>query len=308
MTKENPELAAQFEASRSQLRALAYRMLGSGTEAEDAVQEAWLRVSRADAETVDNLGGWLTTIVARVCLDLLRTRKSRREEPETEAAALPADSDRDGKSPEHDVLLADSVGLALLVVLETLTPTERLAFVLHDTFDLPFEEIASIIDSTPAAARQLASRARRKVRGASAEGDASSAANLARQREVVDAFLTASRSGDLGALLAVLDPNVVFRADPFAVEQARKAPNAPAFQPEIRGRDAVAQTFNRRAQAARPALIDGQIGAVWAPHARPRAAFTFHIAHGQILRIDVTANPKELQSLDLTLLDDSAVQ
>jgi len=306
MTKETHQLAAEFEASRNQLRAVAYRMLSSQSEAEDAVQEAWLRITRADTDAIENLRGWLTTVVARVCLDMLRARKSRREEPETEADGAPADNDGSSPGPERDALLADSVGVALLVVLETLTPTERLAFVLHDTFDLSFEEIAAVIDSTPAAARQLASRARRKVRGASADGEASNATDIARQRELVSAFLTASRSGDLSALLAVLDPEVVFRADAFAVEAARKVPSGPPFEREIRGQAAVAQTFKGQAQAARPALIDGDIGAVWAPGGTLRAAFIIKTAHGQITSIDLIANPTDLAALDLTILEHSA--
>src|SRR5262245_263211 len=209
---EKKWLVDRFEANRPHLRAVAYRMLGSGTEADDAVQEAWLRLSRADTGDVDNLAGWLTTVVARVCLDMLRSKKSRREEPmDAQPHEPPATHDND---PEQDVLLADSVGLALLVVLKELAPAERVAFVLHDMFDLPFDEIAPIVGRSPAATRQLASRARRRVQGAPTAPDD----DPARQREVVDAFLAASRGGDMGALLAVLDPGVVFRADPVAVQ------------------------------------------------------------------------------------------
>ncbi len=224
---ENDGLADRFEASRNHLRAVAYRMLGSMSEADDAVQEAWLRVSRSGTSGVENLGGWLTTVVARVCLDLLRSRKSRREEPLGVHLQDPI------ANPEHEALLADSVGLALLVVLETLAPAERLAFVLHDMFAVPFDEIAPIVGRSPAAARQLASRARRRVQGAATVSDT----DRARQREVVDAFLAASRGGDFAALLAVLDPDVVLRADRAAVEMGSAK--------EVRGAAAVADTDRR---------------------------------------------------------------
>ena len=226
---EHDFLAERFEANRKRLRAVAYRMLGSLSEAEDAVQEAWLRLSRADASRVENLGGWLTTVVARVCLDMLRSRKSRREEPITNA---PIVHRQDGVDPEHEALRADSVGLALLVVLETLTPAERLAFVLHDMFAVSFDEIAPIVDRSPAAARQLASRGRRRVQGS----PAMPGIDLNRQREVVDAFLAASRSGDFEALLSMLEPDVVLRADPATVAMGAAA--------EVRGPAAVAETFS----------------------------------------------------------------
>src|SRR6186997_571751 len=206
---ERNYLAEQFEENRAHLRSVAYRMLGSVSEVDDAVQEAWLRLSRADATSIDNLGGWLTTVVARVCLDMLRSRTSRREEPFTPHAPEPVATGTRGSSPEQEALLADSVGLALLVVLDRLTPAERLAFVLHDLFAVPFEEIAGIVGRSPAAARQLASRARRRVQGAPASPDA----DLGRQREVVDAFIAAMRSGNFDALVAVLDPDVVIRSD-----------------------------------------------------------------------------------------------
>ncbi|MGH7460911.1 MAG: sigma-70 family RNA polymerase sigma factor, partial [Longimicrobiales bacterium] len=238
----NDWLAERFESNRTHLRAVAYRMLGSRTEADDALQEAWLRVSRADTSAIENLGGWLTTVVARVCLDQLRTRKSRREESIDRQVAA---SQENALDPEQQALLADSVGLALLVVLETLTPAERVAFVLHDMFDLPFDEIAPIVGRSATAARQLASRARRRVQGANARPDA----DRSRQRTVVDAFLAAARSGDFTALLALLDPDVVLRADAAAVLSGAEE--------EVLGAAAVARTFAGRASAAQPALIDG---------------------------------------------------
>ena len=262
---EHEWLAERFEANRTHLRAVAYRMLGSLSEADDAVQEAWLRLSRSDTSGVENLGGWLTTVVARVCLDMLRSRKSRREEPLGAHVPDPIVSREDGIDPEHEALLADSVGLALLVVLETLAPAERLAFVLHDMFAVPFDEIAPIVGRSPTAARQLASRARRRVQGAATVPDA----DLTRQREVVDAFLAASRGGDFDALLAVLDPDVVLRADRAAVQAGASR--------EVRGAAAVAKTFSGRARFAQPALVNGAVGAVWAPGGRPRVVFGFTI-------------------------------
>ena len=286
---ETDWLAEGFEANRSHLRAVAYRMLGSPSEADDAVQESWLRLSRSGATGVENLGGWLTTVVARVCLDMLRSRKSRREEP---LDTKPLASREDATDPEHEAVLADSVGLALLVVLETLAPAERVAFVLHDMFDLPFDEIAGIVGRSPAATRQLASRARRRVRGDAAVPDA----DLTRQREVVDAFLAASREGDFDALLALLDPNVVVRADHGAVHAGASR--------EVRGAAAVAETFSGRARVAQPALVDGAVGAVWAPGGRPRVVFAFKIADGKVVQIDLLANPERLQQLNLEILTD----
>ena len=274
----------RFEENRSHLRAVAYRMLGSLDEADDAVQEAWLRLSRADTSRVDNLRGWLTTVVAHVCLDMLRSRKSRREEP------LGAELPEPMPGPEHEVMLADSVGLALLVVLETLTPAERVAFVLHDLFDLPFDEIAPIVGRTPAAARQLASRGRRRVQG----GTAVRGGNHTRQREVVDAFLAASRGGDLDALLAVLDPDVVLRSDGAAVRVGAAS--------EVRGAVAVAATFFGRAKGAQPALVDGSAGLVWAPGGRPRIVFAFTIEGGRIAAVDLIADPERLDRLELKLI------
>jgi RNA polymerase sigma-70 factor, ECF subfamily len=271
---EHDWLAERFEENRLHLRAVAYRMLGSRSEAGDAV-------------------GWLTTVVARVCLDLLRSRKSRREDPldahgPEPIPAFAGTSREDGIGPEHEALLADSVGLALLVVLETLAPAERVAFVLHDMFDLPFEEIAPIVGRSPTAARQLASRARRRMKGAAPASDT----DRARQREVVDAFLAASRSGDFDALLAVLDPDVVLRADGAAVQAGASK--------EVRGAAAVAKTFSGRAQ---PALVNGAAGAVWAPGGRPRVVFGFTITRGKIVAIDLVADPERLRRLDLAVLD-----
>jgi RNA polymerase sigma-70 factor, ECF subfamily len=295
---ERDWLAERFEEHRTHLRAVAYRMLGSPSEADDAVQEAWLRLSRSDTSGVENLGGWLTTVVARVCLDTLRSHASRREEPldahgPEAIPAFPGTSRADGIDPEHEALLADSVGLALLVVLETLAPAERVAFVLHDMFDLPFDEIAPIVGRSTTAARQLASRARRRVQGA-ATGRPD--ADRSRHREVVDAFLAASRGGDFEALLAVLDPDVVLRADGAAVQAGASR--------EVGGAAAVADTFSGRAQAARPALVNGVAGLVWAPGGRPRVVFGFTITGGKIVEIALVADPERLRQLDVAVLDD----
>jgi RNA polymerase sigma factor (sigma-70 family) len=283
-------LAERFQENRSHLHAVAYRMLGSMTEADDAVQDAWLRLSRTDTTEVSNLGGWLTTVVARVCLDMLRSRKSRREDPLEVHFPDPVITRLDDTGPEHEAELADSVGLALLVVLETLTPAERLAFVLHDMFAVPFEQIGSILGRSPNAAKQLASRARRRVQGAAA-----SDTDPTRQRAVVDAFLAASRNGDFDALLALLDPGVVLRSDTAAT--------AVGAASELRGAPAVAGSFSGRAQRARLALVDGAAGAVWAPGGRPRVVFTFTITGGKIVAIDILADPDRLSRLDLTILD-----
>jgi RNA polymerase sigma factor (sigma-70 family) len=293
---EHKWLAKRFEENRPRLRAVAYRMLGSLSEADDAVQEAWVRLSRSDTSGVENLGGWLTTVVGRVCLDMLRSRRSRREEPldQHSGGRVPGPIvDREGAiDPEHEALLADSVGLALLVVLETLTPAERLAFVLHDMFAVPFAEISPIVGRSPNATKMLASRARRRVRGAAEVPDS----DPAHQREVVDAFLAASRGGDFGALLAVLDPEVVLRADGAAVRAGASR--------EVRGARAVADTFFGRARFARPALVNGAIGAVWAPGGRPRVAFCFTVVGGKIVEIEVVADPARLSGLDLAVLED----
>ena len=289
---EHEWLAKQFDAERPHLRAVAYRMLGSLTEAEDAVQESWLHLSRSDTSGVENLGGWLTTVVARVCLDMLRSRKSRREEPLGADVPEPIMSREDGIDPEHEALLADSVGLALLVVLDTLNPAERLAFVLHDLFAVPYVVIAPIVGRSPTTARRLASSARRRVRGAATVPDA----DLTRQREVVDAFLAASREGSFDALLAVLDPDVVLRADRAAVSAGASR--------EVRGAPAVAKQFSGRARSAQPALVNGAVGAVWAPRGRPRVVFGFTITRGKIVAIDILADPTRLRQLDLAVLND----
>jgi RNA polymerase sigma factor (sigma-70 family) len=284
-------LAGRFEENRTHLRAVAYRMLGTAAEAEDAVQEAWLRVSQADAGDVENMGGWLTTITARVCLNLLQARRSRREEPAGVHPPEPAVGRQNGHDPEDQALLADSIGYALLVVLDTLAPAERVAFVLHDMFAVPFEEISRIVDRSPAAARQLASRARRRVRG----GAPSQPADQIRQREVVAAFLAAAQRGDFAALLELLDPDVMLRGDQAAVQIG-----APG---QIRGTAEVAGIFSGRSRAAKLALINGAPGLVWAPDGPPRVIFTFTISHGKITAIDMTANPSRLHQLDVAIID-----
>ncbi len=286
---EHEWLAQQFEANRSHLQAVAYRMLGSLSEAEDAVQESWLHLSRSDTSGIENLGGWLTTVVARVCLDMLRSRHSRREESLEVFGSIAA---RDGGiDPEQEALLADSVGLALLVVLDTLSPAERLAFVLHDLFAVPFDEIAPIVEREVAATRQLASRARRRVRGATTAKDP----DLARQREVVNAFLAASRAGNFDALLAILDPDVVFRADHVAVSAGASG--------EMRGAASVAQQFVRRAQGARPALVDGAVGLVVVRQGRLFLVLNLTFTNGKITEINAVADPARLRQLRLSLLD-----
>jgi RNA polymerase sigma-70 factor (ECF subfamily) len=286
-TRQRDWLAERFEADRSRLRAVAYRMLGSPSEADDAVQEAWLRLNRTDPSSVENLSGWLTTVVARVSLDMLRSRSSRREES-LEARFDEPSPAADGADPEHQALLADSVGPALLVVLDTLAPAERLAFVLHDLFAVPFEEIAPIVGRSSAAARQLASRARRRVQGA--DSDSAQLAGNARKREVVNAFLTASRTGDFTALLALLDPDVVLRADGAAVRAGSLA--------EVVGASAVAETFSGRAKHAELALVDGMPGLVWAPGGKPRIVFDFSIMDGMIVGIELLADAEVLDHLD----------
>jgi RNA polymerase sigma-70 factor (ECF subfamily) len=284
-------LAKRFDENRAHLRAVAYRMLGSASEADDAVQEAWLKLTRSDRAAIQNLGGWLTTVVARVCLDTLRSRQSRREVPLASSGDTPGES-----NPEAEVVFADAIGPALLVVLEMLAPAERVAFVLHDMFDLSFEEIAPIVDRTPVAARQLASRARRRVHGAAAP------ASEARQhREVVQAFLAASRDGDFERLLAVLSPEVVLRADELAVRTAAANPHAPSLAPELRGAPLVAAAFKGRARGASPAFIDGDAGAVWATGGQVRAAFVFTIARGQIIGIELVMDPAHLAELEVAV-------
>ncbi len=292
---EREWLADQFEANRSHLRAVAYRMLGSLSEADDAVQESWLRLSRSDTSQVENLRAWLTTVVGRVSLDMLRSRRSQREEPLGPHVPEPIVSREDEADPEHEALLADSVGLALLVVLETLSPAERLAFVLHDMFGVPFDEIAPLVERTPAAARQLASRARRRVRGVAPVPDS----DVAHQRQVVDAFLAAARDGDFEALVAVLDPEVVLRVDRGAI---------PGGVPgEFRGAAAVMEqvrSFARLARFAQPALVNGAAGFVVAPRGRPVAVAGFTVAGSKIVEIDLLADPARLRELDLTALED----
>ena len=285
-------LANRFESHRAHLRAVAYRMLGSLAEADDAVQEAWLRLSRTGSSGVDNLGGWLTTVIGRVCLDMLRSRTARREEPFEAHMPDPVIAPAGGADPEQEALVADSVGLALLVVLESLAPAERLAFVLHDMFAVPFEQIATIVGRSPAAARQLASRARRRVRGTTPVPDP----DPARQRKVVEAFLAAARSGDFDALIAVLDPDVVLRAD------------GGAGLTEIRGAETVARgalTFHRLATTAsiRHALVNGAAGFVTTVNGKPVSVLSFTIADGRVAEIDILADPERLRRLDLTVLD-----
>ena len=292
-------LANQFEGNRAHLQAVAYRMLGSAAEAEDAVQEAWLRLNRADTSDVQNLGGWLTTVVARVCLDMLRSRDSRREDPFDERIPEPAASGEMGGDPEHEAILADSVGPALLVVLEMLSPAERVAFVLHDVFAVPFEEIAPIVGRTPAAARQLASRGRRRVQGASAAQQA----DLARQRRIVDAFLAAARGGDFQALLNVLDPDVELHADAAGVAMGAQSEHGRRLAGgSIKGVKAVSEQFAGGARVLRLAMIDGVPGLVWRQAGSPRVAFTFTFAGDRIARIDLLADPETLAALEVTYL------
>jgi RNA polymerase sigma-70 factor (ECF subfamily) len=288
---EKEILAERFEANRGHLRSVAYRMLGSQTEADDAVQEAFLRLNRAGASGVDNFAGWLTTIVARVCLDMLRERKSRREVPvDGEVEELPA-----ADNVERDRLMSDSIGVAMLIVLETLTPAERVAFVLHDVFNLSFDEIAPVVGRSAMAARQLASRGRRRVQGAPARPEA----DRARQREIVGAFLAASQSGDFTALLAVLDPDVVLRADAAAVQANVGREGMPPFAPEIRGRDSVANIFRGRARAARLALVDGDAGLVFAPDGQPRLVVDFIVEDGRIAEISLIGNAERIAAIEL---------
>jgi RNA polymerase sigma factor (sigma-70 family) len=292
---DNVWLGERFEVHRDHLRAVAYRMLGSLDEADDAVQEAWLRLNRSDIHGIENLRGWLTVVVARVCLDMLRSRKARRENPLDTDVHRQILSHRDEINPEQEALLADSVGLALLVVLDTLDPAERLAFVLHDMFAVPFDQIASIVGRSPVAARQLASRARRRAQGAAAVSDA----NLARQREVVDAFLAASRSGDFDALLRVLDLEVVVRAD-------RAATRSDTPQ-EVRGATAVAKqalSYARLARFAQPALVNRAIGIIVAPSGHLFAVMVFTFKHEKIVAIDMLADRTRLSQLDLAILDE----
>jgi RNA polymerase sigma factor (sigma-70 family) len=283
---EPATLTDAFEAHRTHLRSVAYRMLGSLSEADDAVQETWIRVARAGTADVENLGGWLTTVTARVCLNVLRSRRTHREESFGAHAPEPIVDPADGTDPEHEALLADSVGLALLVVLDTLSPAERLSFVLHDMFAVPFEDIAEITDRTPAAARQLASRARRRVRGAAPVPDP----DLARQREVVDAFMAASRDGDFDRLVAVLDPDVVLRAD-----------TGVGILKVVRGAEAVsaqALSFARFAHSSVPALVNGTVGMVNAPDGRLQSVMAVTITNGRIVEIHILADRPRLERLE----------
>ena len=285
---------AEFEQHRQRLRSVAFRMLGSLTEADDAVQEAWLRFDRTDTSDVENLGAWLTTVVARVSLNLLRSRAQRREDPLETHVPDPIISAATGIDPEHEAVLADSVGLALLVVLETLTPAERLAFVLHDTFGVPFDEIAPMIDRTPDAARQLASRARRRVRGIAPTHDR----DPARQREVVSAFFAAARDGDFDALVAVLHPDVILRSDGGVVRARHTV--------VLEGAEIVAGqalSFGSLSPFAIPALINGTAGVVVANAGRPLSVMAFAVVDGRIASIDVLADPDRLARLDLSALN-----
>jgi RNA polymerase sigma factor (sigma-70 family) len=286
-------LAARFEQHRSHLRAVAYRMLGSLSEADDAVQDAWLRLSRSDADEIDNLEAWLTTVVARVSLNMLRSRRTRREEPFSVHVPEPIVDPAAGVDPEHEALLADAVGLALLVVLDTLTPAERLAFVLHDMFAVPFEEIAGIVDRSPDATRQLASRARRRVRGAAPEPDA----DLGAQREVVEAFMAAARDGDFDALVACLDPDVVLRADAGAL---------PGLSREVHGAREVASgamNFARLDLQMQQVLVNGVAGVLSLRNGKVFSVGAFTVRNARIVEMDILADPARLAQLDLTVLD-----
>ncbi|MGB6162404.1 MAG: RNA polymerase sigma factor SigJ [Pseudonocardiaceae bacterium] len=291
---ENDWLADRFEEHRDHLRAVAYRMLGSHTEADDAVQDSWLRLSRSDTSGVENLGGWLTTIVARVCLNVLRSRKVRREESLDVHIPDPVVSREEGGDPEHEAQLADSVGLALLAVLEMLTPAERLVFVLHDMFDVPFDEIAPMVGRSPGAARQLASRARRRVQGAPVPD-----VDRGRQREVVDAFFAAARGGDFEALVSVLDPDVVLRSDGGLTR--------PSASVMVRGATAVAAralSFAQPLALVRPILVNGAAGVLVTAGGHPVSMMGFTVAHGKIMEIDLLADPERLRHLDLAFLGD----
>jgi RNA polymerase sigma-70 factor (ECF subfamily) len=292
-------LTERFEDNRPRLRGVAYRMLGSLSEAEDAVQEAWLRLNRVDASTVENLGGWLTTVVSRVCLDMLRSRKSRREEPIGPQAAGPGGGRGAGADPEREAVLADSVGAALLVVLDTLTPAERLSFVLHDLFALPFDEIGAIMGRSPDAAKQLASRARRRVRGSPAASDAS----RARQREVVEAFLRAARAGDIEGLLEILDPDAVVRID-AAIRIDAPAEEAGQAR-EVRGASAWVRQFvalSRGLEFVQPALINGSVGLILAPGGKLSRVLTFTFADDRVTRVEAIGDPARLRDLDIAAL------
>lgn len=289
------DLAAQFDANRQKLQSVAYRILGSLTEAEDAVQETWVRLSRSDPDSIDNLGGWLTTVVSRVCLGVLRTRRTRPEDPTTGD-----EPESEASGPEEEVILADTLGPALLLLLDILSPSERLAFVLHDLFGVPFEDIAPIVDRSPAATRQLASRARRRVQG----GDRLPDSDGRRQREIVEAFLAASRGGDFETLVSLLDPEAVLRADRAAVKSAtaNRDRGAPLLSAEVRGARAVATALSGRAAAAQVALIDGLPGAVWAPGGHIRAVFAFRFLGETVTEIEIVTDVTVVRSLEVDLL------
>ena len=287
-------LTDRFETHRPHLRAVAYRMLGSTAEADDAVQEAWLRLHRSDTAAVDNLGGWLTTVVARICLDQLRARTSRREvdvAPE-QAAAIDAEL-----GPDAALRLADSLGVALVLVLDALAPAERIAFVLHDVFEVPFDDIAPVVERTPTATRQLASRARRRIQGLAAVSER----DRERQRAAVEAFLAASRAGDFEALLALLDPDVVMRADAAAVAAAVGRAGAPQVQPELRGAAQVAESFRGRARAAKPCMVDGRAAATWISQGAVAAIFVFTFDGDRIAGIDLVLDPTHLEEFDVVV-------
>jgi RNA polymerase sigma-70 factor, ECF subfamily len=315
---EHDWLAERFEENRQHLRSVAYRMLGSASEADDAVQETWLRLSRAGTDGVENLGGWLTTIVARVSLNMLRSRTLRREEPmEAPVTGQPVAGPAGGTDPEHEAVLADSVGLAMLVVLDALTPAERLAFVLHDMFAVPFEEIAPIVERSPVATRQLASRARRRVQEARVQEEGSGdpdaerqPGDISRRRDVVNAFLAASREGDFDALLTMLDPDIVLRADAAAAQMGADSADAAAARmgadTQVTGAGAVARFFSGRAAAVRPALIDGAPGAVWTLRGEPRVVFAFTITGGTITAIELIADPEHIARLEVVPLSAGA--
>lgn len=290
--EDQDRLAEQFEEHRGRLRAVAYRMLGSIGDADDAVQTTWLRLQGTDAGEIDNLGGWLTTVVARICLNVLRSRRNHPEEPLEVHVPDPVIDRPDAVQPEHEALLADAVGLALMTVLQTLPPAERLALVLHDSFAVPFDEIARIVGRTPAATRQLASRGRRKVQ----DSPTTPEPDQARQREVVDAFFAASRRGDLDALVAVLDPDVVLRSDTGRADTSVVLRGAPS----VAGN---ALTYSSGARWARPALVNGAAGVVIAPHGHPVAVLAFTVVGGRIVAIEALGDPVRLQQLDLSVLD-----
>lgn len=292
-------LAARFEEQRPRLRGLAYRMLGSANEADDAIQEAWLRLSRIDASEIENLGGWLTTVVSRVCLDMLRSRKRRGEESLEEQASGSLRSNELAADPEQEALLAEAVGMAMLVVLERLSPAERVAFVLHDMFGLTFDEIAPIVGRTTAATRQLASRGRRRVRGASMDLET----EVGQQRQVVEAFFSAAREGDLDGLLALLDPDVVLRADAAAVQAASLSAAAPQVASEMHGASTVATIFKGRAKGGRAALVNGEVGAFWGIDGRPRGIFFFTLDGDRITQIEIVVDPGHVREVELVTID-----